>query len=95
MYDVFQLTDTILMPVPASYNDITQDHNIRDFLGWAWYDRNFWVPGSWLDGNTRVVLRFESAHYYTIVVSTCTHTIKVMYMELYYIITCSGSMGNK
>ena len=95
MYDVFQLTDTILMPVPASYNDITQDHKIRDFLGWAWYDRNFWVPGSWLDGNTRVVLRFESAHYYTIVVSTCTHTIKVMYMELYYIITCSGSMGNK
>ena len=65
------------MPVPASYNDITQDHKIRDFLGWAWYDRNFWVPGSWLDGNTRVVLRFESAHYYTIVVSTCTHTIQV------------------
>uniref|UniRef100_A0A1X7URE5 Beta-glucuronidase n=1 Tax=Amphimedon queenslandica TaxID=400682 RepID=A0A1X7URE5_AMPQE len=61
------LNDTILMPVPASYNDITQDHKIRDFLGWAWYDRNFWVPGSWLDGKTRVVLRFESAYYYTIV----------------------------
>ena len=96
MYDVFQLTDTILMPVPASYNDITQDHNIRDFLGWAWYDRNFWVPGSWLDGNTRVVLRFESAHYYTIVVSTCTHTLyRCMYVEFYYIVSCSGSMGNK
>ena len=24
------------MPVPASYNDITQDREIRDFVGWAW-----------------------------------------------------------
>ena len=24
------------MPVPASYNDITQDSKIRDFVGWAW-----------------------------------------------------------
>ena len=79
------------MPVPASYNDITQDHKIRDFLGWAWYDRNFWVPGSWLDGNTRVVLRFESAHYYTIVVSTYTH----MYILLVGNSIYSGSMGNK
>ncbi|XP_011404336.1 PREDICTED: beta-glucuronidase-like [Amphimedon queenslandica] len=58
---------TILMPVPASFNDITQDPSIRDYVGWAWYDRNFWVPDSWLDGKTRVVLRFGGAHYYTIV----------------------------
>ena len=25
------------MPVPASYNDITQDRELRDFVGWAWY----------------------------------------------------------
>lgn len=24
------------MPVPASYNDITQNITIRDFVGWAW-----------------------------------------------------------
>ena len=24
------------MPVPASYNDITQNRLIRDFVGWAW-----------------------------------------------------------
>jgi len=24
------------MPVPASYNDITQNSSIRDFVGWAW-----------------------------------------------------------
>ena len=27
---------TIDMPVPASYNDITQSQSIRDFVGWAW-----------------------------------------------------------
>jgi len=26
---------TIDMPVPASYNDITQSKSIRDFVGWA------------------------------------------------------------
>jgi len=24
------------IPVPSSYNDITQDRSIRDFVGWAW-----------------------------------------------------------
>ena len=64
-----------MMPVPASYNDITQNSTIRDFVGWAWYERQFWVPGQWLDGKTRVVLRFESAHYNTIVVRNRTYYI--------------------
>ncbi|XP_020893569.2 beta-glucuronidase [Exaiptasia diaphana] len=59
---------TIPMPVPSSYNDVTQDRTLRDFIGWVWYDREFFVPHSWNDLNkTRVVLRFESAHYYSIV----------------------------
>ena len=28
--------EIIPMPVPSSFNDITQDRHIRDFLGWAW-----------------------------------------------------------
>ena len=24
------------MPVPSSYNDITQDKLLRDFIGWVW-----------------------------------------------------------
>ncbi|XP_048583171.1 beta-glucuronidase isoform X2 [Nematostella vectensis] len=55
------------MPVPASYNDITQEKSIRDFIGWAWYDMDTYVPQRWKDNSTRVVLRFESAHYYSIV----------------------------
>ncbi|XP_041348152.1 beta-glucuronidase-like isoform X2 [Gigantopelta aegis] len=53
------------MPVPSSYNDVTQQKEIRDFVGWAWYDRQFYVDSQWK--NRRVVLRFESAHYYAVV----------------------------
>ncbi|KAL3858068.1 hypothetical protein ACJMK2_012684 [Sinanodonta woodiana] len=55
----------IPMPVPSSYNDITQDKKIRDFVGWAWYDREFYTPAAW--NSQRIVLRFGSVHYYTIV----------------------------
>ncbi|XP_032389708.1 beta-glucuronidase [Etheostoma spectabile] len=56
------------MPVPASYNDITQDPTLRDFIGWVWYEREVVVPSRWIaDEGTRVVLRVGSAHYYSIV----------------------------
>ncbi|GLD46312.1 beta-glucuronidase, partial [Lates japonicus] len=56
------------MPVPASYNDITQDPSLRDFTGWVWYEREVVVPTRWVaDEGTRVVLRVGSAHYYSIV----------------------------
>ncbi|XP_071110750.1 beta-glucuronidase-like [Haliotis cracherodii] len=55
----------IPMPVPSSYNDVGQDKALRDFVGWAWYDRTFFVPQDWQ--NRRVVLRFGSAHYYAMV----------------------------
>ena len=28
-----------LMPIPASYNDITQDSTIRDHIGDVWYEK--------------------------------------------------------
>ncbi|XP_037543361.1 beta-glucuronidase-like [Nematolebias whitei] len=56
------------MPVPASYNDITQDATLRDFIGWVWYEREVMIPAHWIkNGGTRVVLRVGSAHYYSIV----------------------------
>jgi beta-glucuronidase len=54
------------MPVPSSYNDITTDKTLRDFVGWVWYEREFYVPKAWQ--NERVMLRFGSAHYYAMVV---------------------------
>lgn len=50
------------MPVPASYNDITEDSTLRDHVGTVWYDRKFFVPTSWSD-NKRVWIRFGSVHY--------------------------------
>uniref|UniRef100_UPI0037E8AF27 beta-glucuronidase n=1 Tax=Semicossyphus pulcher TaxID=241346 RepID=UPI0037E8AF27 len=56
------------MAVPASYNDITQDPALRDFIGWVWYEREVVVPARWVaDEGTRIVLRVGSAHYYSVV----------------------------
>lgn len=54
---------TIAMPVPASYNDITQDKAVRDHVGVAWYDRTFYVPQKWNSSDTKIWLRFAGVHY--------------------------------
>ncbi|XP_067008358.2 beta-glucuronidase isoform X2 [Anabrus simplex] len=61
--DLTQTGETMPMPVPSSYNDITQDKAIRDHLGLVWYDRTFFVPQSWLQNKNRVWLRFGSVNY--------------------------------
>ena len=68
------------MPVPSSYNDITNNKTIRDFTGWAWYDRGFYADDSW--GNRRVVLRIDSAHYFAIVVSIMLNIVNMCYSIL-------------
>ena len=59
--------DIIKMPIPSSFNDITQDAKLRDFVGWVWYERNFWMPSFWLESKQRIFLLLESAHYNTVV----------------------------
>lgn len=53
------LTDTLPMPVPASYNDITQDAALRDFIGAVFYETCLFIPPHWRD--KKVLLRFGSA----------------------------------
>ncbi|KAJ8266341.1 hypothetical protein GJAV_G00129290 [Gymnothorax javanicus] len=63
-----QTGPVIDMPVPASFNDITQEARLRDFIGWVWYEREVLVPGRWVsDQGLRIVLRVGSAHYYSVV----------------------------
>uniref|UniRef100_A0A3Q3ALY2 Glycosyl hydrolases family 2 sugar binding domain-containing protein n=1 Tax=Kryptolebias marmoratus TaxID=37003 RepID=A0A3Q3ALY2_KRYMA len=72
------------MPVPASYNDITQDPTLRDFIGWVWYEREVVIPAHWIaDGGTRVVLRVGSAHYYSVVVSRMSTSLSHSRLQKY------------
>lgn len=47
------------MAVPASYNDIVTDTQIRDHVGLVWYQRQVQVPRNL--GEDRLILRFGSA----------------------------------
>ena len=52
------LQKTMLMPVPASYNDLYEDAILRDHVGWVWYEREIMVPEHFF--TQRIVLRFGS-----------------------------------
>ncbi len=54
-----KLTNTIPMAVPSSYNDVGVTSDIRNHIGWVWYEREFAVPS--LLRSQRLVLRLGSA----------------------------------
>lgn len=58
------LEDAILMPIPSSYNDITQDISVRDHMGYVWYEREFFIPSSWK--GKRIFARVGSASHFAI-----------------------------
>ncbi|OBZ12740.1 beta-glucuronidase [Bacillus sp. FJAT-26390] len=60
-----KLADTMHMAVPASYNDVGVTADIRNHVGYVWYEREFTIPSLLL--SQRIVLRFGSA----------THTAQV------------------
>lgn len=60
------------MPVPSSYNDITTNSTIRDYVGWSWYQYEFYAPKRWIDDHLNVFLRFGSVHFKSIVVNIFT-----------------------
>ena len=59
------LTDTTLMAVPSSYNDITTDKALRDHCGDVWYETEFYIAEEWQDRD--VLVRFGSATHRAIV----------------------------
>ncbi|MEK5061421.1 beta-glucuronidase [Paenibacillus sp. FSL H7-0326] len=56
------LMGTISMSVPASYNDVGVASDIRNHVGWVWYEREFSVP--MVLASERIVLRLGSATHY-------------------------------
>jgi beta-glucuronidase len=53
------LTNPIPMAVPASWND--QYDELRDYLGYAWYEQNTFIPKNWK--GQQIYIRFGSANY--------------------------------
>lgn len=51
-----KMEDTIQMAVPASFNDLGVKTEIRNHVGWVWYEREFTIP-KYLE-TERIVLRF-------------------------------------
>ncbi|WP_426738195.1 beta-glucuronidase [Plantibacter sp. 2H11-2] len=54
-----QLDTPLEAAVPASYNDLFTDPEIRNHVGWVYYQRPVRVPRGWTDD--RVLLRFGAA----------------------------------
>ncbi|XP_055462033.1 beta-glucuronidase isoform X2 [Psammomys obesus] len=68
---------TLDMPVPSSFNDITQEAELQNFIGWVWYEREAILPQRWTqDPQMRVVLRINSAHYYAVVWVNGIHVVE-------------------
>lgn len=54
-----KLTDIMHMAVPASFNDVGVTADVRNHVGFVWYEREFSIPNLLL--SQRIVLRFGSA----------------------------------
>ncbi|XP_040568664.1 beta-glucuronidase [Lepeophtheirus salmonis] len=63
--EVWSYNESLPMPVPSSYNDITQDKSLRDHVGWVWYQRKFFTLWAKETSWRRIFIRFDSAHYAT------------------------------
>ena len=74
----FQTGPVDEMPVPGNYEDIKQKSGnlvaYYNHIGWAWYDRQFFIPRSW-ENECRIFLRVGAAHYYAIAVSQLYFTL--------------------
>lgn len=55
-------TDCVPMPVPAAFNEMTADPQLRDYIGTVWYFTRFDAPPS--RPNTLQRLRFGAAVYH-------------------------------
>ncbi|VDD96340.1 unnamed protein product [Enterobius vermicularis] len=60
--DLTEFKNATVMPVPSAFNDVTASAEVRDHVGWVWYQRSFY--GSQRDWNLRQFLRFSSVNYY-------------------------------
>ncbi|EGT57606.1 hypothetical protein CAEBREN_12535 [Caenorhabditis brenneri] len=63
--DLEKFHNATVMPVPCAYNDIGTSAELRDHIGWVWYEKKEFVPLR--DSNMNHVLRFGSVNYFAVV----------------------------
>ena len=56
------------IPVPSAFNDLYQSRDVRDFVGYSWYQRKIVQRIDQDITNRRFVLRFGSVNYFASVV---------------------------
>ncbi|CEF66155.1 Glycoside hydrolase, family 2 and Glycoside hydrolase, family 2, immunoglobulin-like beta-sandwich domain and Glycoside hydrolase, family 2, TIM barrel domain and Glycosyl hydrolases family 2, sugar binding domain and Galactose-binding domain-like and Glycoside hydrolase, catalytic domain and Glycoside hydrolase, family 2/20, immunoglobulin-like beta-sandwich domain and Glycoside hydrolase, superfamily domain-containing protein [Strongyloides ratti] len=66
-------SNSSVMPVPSAYNDINEDQNLRDHVGWVWYQKEYIVTND--DCNKRFFLRFGSVNYNAVVFLNNEHVM--------------------
>ncbi|KAK0423435.1 hypothetical protein QR680_008144 [Steinernema hermaphroditum] len=60
--DLRHFKNATVMPVPAAYNDLTADVNVRDHVGWVWYQTHY-TQSSLISKDVRSFIRFSSVNY--------------------------------
>ncbi|CAJ0585338.1 unnamed protein product, partial [Mesorhabditis spiculigera] len=60
--DLDDFKNHTMMPVPCAYNDLSTEAELRDHVGWVWYQKKEII--SKRDADMRLFLRFESAQYF-------------------------------
>uniref|UniRef100_A0A183CX74 Glyco_hydro_2_N domain-containing protein n=1 Tax=Gongylonema pulchrum TaxID=637853 RepID=A0A183CX74_9BILA len=61
LYDLSLFENATVMPVPSAYNELTADRQVREHVGWVWYQRKVIVSAR--DKPYRHFLRFSSVNY--------------------------------
>ncbi|KAK6031048.1 glycosyl hydrolase family 2, sugar binding domain protein [Ostertagia ostertagi] len=59
---ILAVQNATVMPVPAAYNDLSASADLRDHIGWVWYQTLVIISDR--DRGQRIALRFGSVNYY-------------------------------
>ncbi|CAI5438651.1 unnamed protein product [Caenorhabditis angaria] len=63
--DLSKFDNATVMPVPSAYNDLGTSSELRDHIGWVWYEKKEIIP--FRDQQFRHFLRFASVNYFAVV----------------------------
>lgn len=63
--DFTHIADYDYIPVPSSFNEVTGLPMLRDYVGWFWYQKQFFLSKAWND--SRIFVYFGAVDNHAIV----------------------------